>query len=140
LQAIGKNFGWELLQYYPTMYANKLVPAVNSSFVFHYFECFRQQRDLVVEPIKVNSWRIWSPSHSATPCSATSSPPNPDRDGGVQTSEVDERARFTADASAPHSAHGVCWKSPTRIHRLKQEKCLAAIAAVQSFFECGAVT
>ena len=61
LQTLGKNLGWELLQYYPTMYANTLVPAVNSSFVFHYFECFDNNCDLVVEPIKVNSWRIWSP-------------------------------------------------------------------------------
>ena len=39
LQGLGKDLGWELLEYYPTMYANTRVPGVNSAFVNHYFAC-----------------------------------------------------------------------------------------------------
>ncbi len=54
LHGLGKELGWELLQYYPTMYANTKVPFVNSAFVSHYFKCFDNNVDLALEPIKVN--------------------------------------------------------------------------------------
>jgi 2-polyprenyl-3-methyl-5-hydroxy-6-metoxy-1,4-benzoquinol methylase len=61
LQTLGQDLGWELLRYYPTMYANTLVPAVNSAFVAHYFKCYDNNVDLAVEPIKMSSIRLWSP-------------------------------------------------------------------------------
>jgi 2-polyprenyl-3-methyl-5-hydroxy-6-metoxy-1,4-benzoquinol methylase len=61
LTTLGQDLGWELLRYYPTMYANTLVPTVNSAFVNHYFQCFDNNCDLVVEPIKVSSLKLWSP-------------------------------------------------------------------------------
>jgi len=62
LQALGADFGWELLKYYPTMYANTRVPFVNSAFVNHYFRCFDNNCDLVIEPIKASSWKLFTPA------------------------------------------------------------------------------
>lgn len=61
LTALGQELGWKLLRYYPTMYANTLVPAVNSAFVNHYFQCFDNNCDLAIEPIKVGSWKLYTP-------------------------------------------------------------------------------
>ncbi|MFI5306116.1 MAG: class I SAM-dependent methyltransferase [Polyangiales bacterium] len=61
LQGLGKDLGWELLTYYPTMYANTLVPFVNSAFVNHYFKCLDDNCDLAVEPIHPGSWKLWTP-------------------------------------------------------------------------------
>lgn len=61
LQKVGERFGWELLKYYPTMYSNTRVPFVNAPFVNHYFKCFDNNLDLVVEPIQVGSWKLWTP-------------------------------------------------------------------------------
>ena len=61
LQVLGKDLGWELLKYYPTMYNNTRVPSVNSAFLEHYFKCNDNNVDLAVEPIKVGNWRLWTP-------------------------------------------------------------------------------
>jgi 2-polyprenyl-3-methyl-5-hydroxy-6-metoxy-1,4-benzoquinol methylase len=61
LTKLGQDLGWKLLRYYPTMYANTPVPAVNSAFVNHYFRCFDNNCDLAVEPIKVSSWKLYTP-------------------------------------------------------------------------------
>jgi SAM-dependent methyltransferase len=61
LQGLGKDRGWELLHYYPTMYANTRVPGVNSAFVEHYFKCHDNNCDLAVEPIKLSSWKLYTP-------------------------------------------------------------------------------
>ncbi len=61
LQSLGKELGWELLRYYPTMYANTLVPTVNSAFVNHYFKCHDNNVDLAVEPVNPKSLRLWTP-------------------------------------------------------------------------------
>jgi len=61
LQGLGKDLGWELLRYYPTMYANTRLPGVNSAFVEHYFKCLDNNCDLAVEPIHIDSWKLWSP-------------------------------------------------------------------------------
>jgi 2-polyprenyl-3-methyl-5-hydroxy-6-metoxy-1,4-benzoquinol methylase len=61
LTSLGKDLGWELLRYYPTMYANTRIPAANSAFLNHYFQCFDNNCDLVVEPIKLSSWKLWTP-------------------------------------------------------------------------------
>ena len=61
LQGLGKELGWELLEYYPTMYANTGVPGVNSAFLEHYFKCHDNNCDLAVEPIKLSSWKLYTP-------------------------------------------------------------------------------
>lgn len=61
LLTLGQDLGWQLLRYYPTMYANTRVPAVNSAFLTYYFQCFDNQVDLAIEPIKLSSWKLWSP-------------------------------------------------------------------------------
>jgi 2-polyprenyl-3-methyl-5-hydroxy-6-metoxy-1,4-benzoquinol methylase len=61
LSTLGQELGWKLLRYYPTMYANTLVPAVNSAFVNHYFRCFDNNCDLAIEPIKIDSWKLYTP-------------------------------------------------------------------------------
>ncbi len=57
----GEKMGWKLLRYYPTMYTNTLVPFVNTGFVTHYFSCHDDTLDLALEPIRMNSWRLWTP-------------------------------------------------------------------------------
>jgi 2-polyprenyl-3-methyl-5-hydroxy-6-metoxy-1,4-benzoquinol methylase len=57
----GRALGWTLLRYYPTMYTNTLVPFVNTRFVWHYLGCFDDTLDLVLEPIHVTSWRLFTP-------------------------------------------------------------------------------
>ncbi len=57
----GGAMGWTLLRYYPTMYTNTPVPFVNTRFVWHYLGCFDDTLDLALEPIHVNSWRLWTP-------------------------------------------------------------------------------
>jgi SAM-dependent methyltransferase len=44
-----------------TMYANTRVPGVNSAFVNHYFSCHDDTCDLAVEPIKLSSWKLYTP-------------------------------------------------------------------------------
>ncbi len=62
LFSLGAEMGWELVRYYPTMYANTRVPFVNTSFLVHYFRCFDDNVDLALEPIRFDSWKIWSPA------------------------------------------------------------------------------
>ena len=61
LKTLGQDLGWELLRYYPTMYTNTAVPFVNTAFVHHYLRCFDDTLDLAFEPIKIGSWRLWTP-------------------------------------------------------------------------------
>lgn len=61
LLALGDEMGWKLARYYPTMYANTRVPFVNTSFLVHYFRCFDDCVDLALEPIRIDSWKVWSP-------------------------------------------------------------------------------
>jgi 2-polyprenyl-3-methyl-5-hydroxy-6-metoxy-1,4-benzoquinol methylase len=61
LQTLGRDLGWELLDYYPTMYANTRVPFVNSAFVHHYFKCHDNNVDLALEPINPASLRLFMP-------------------------------------------------------------------------------
>ena len=55
------DLGLSLSQYYPTMYSNTRVPFVNFAFVNHYFACFDNTVDLALEPMRVGSWKLWSP-------------------------------------------------------------------------------
>jgi 2-polyprenyl-3-methyl-5-hydroxy-6-metoxy-1,4-benzoquinol methylase len=61
LQTLGKDLGWELLHYYPTMYSNTRIPGVNSAFLEHYFKCNDNNVDLAVEPVTVANWKLYSP-------------------------------------------------------------------------------
>ena len=61
LQGLGKDLGWELLRYYPTMYNNTRLPGVNSAFLEHYFKCYDNNVDLAVEGIKASSWKLYNP-------------------------------------------------------------------------------
>jgi 2-polyprenyl-3-methyl-5-hydroxy-6-metoxy-1,4-benzoquinol methylase len=58
---LGKELGWELLKYYPTMYGNTRVPTINNAFIDWYFRCYDNNCDLAVEPIKLTSWKLYSP-------------------------------------------------------------------------------
>jgi hypothetical protein len=42
------------------MYANTRVPFVNTAFVSHYFQCFDNNLDIAIEPIRAN-WKVLSP-------------------------------------------------------------------------------
>jgi SAM-dependent methyltransferase len=61
LQALGKDLGWELVRYYPTMYANTLTPGANTAFLNHYFAINDNNCDLAIEPPKLGNWKLWTP-------------------------------------------------------------------------------
>jgi len=61
LHSLGNDLGWTLLHYYPTMYSNTPVPFVNSAFIEHYFKCFDNCVDIAVEPLRIDSLKLWSP-------------------------------------------------------------------------------
>lgn len=62
LVTLGKELGWKVRAYYPSMYANTRIPFVNSAFVAHYFKCCDNNCDLAVEPIKTDNWKLYSPA------------------------------------------------------------------------------
>jgi 2-polyprenyl-3-methyl-5-hydroxy-6-metoxy-1,4-benzoquinol methylase len=61
LLGIGDKLGWQLLQYYPTMYSNTFVPFVNARFLLHYFGCCDDTLDLANEPIQVGNLKLYTP-------------------------------------------------------------------------------
>lgn len=61
LHALGRDLGWELIRYYPTMYANTLLPGANTAFLNHYFAINDNNCDLAVEPPALGNWKLWSP-------------------------------------------------------------------------------
>jgi SAM-dependent methyltransferase len=61
LHGLGKELGWQLHRYYPTMYANTRLPFANFVFLEHYFKCHDNNCDLALEPINPASWKLWSP-------------------------------------------------------------------------------
>jgi 2-polyprenyl-3-methyl-5-hydroxy-6-metoxy-1,4-benzoquinol methylase len=61
LQTLGSELGWKLVAFHPTMYANTRLPFANSAFLDHYFRCYDNNCDLVAEPIKASSWKLFSP-------------------------------------------------------------------------------
>lgn len=62
VQKAAATLGWELLRFYPTMYGNRLIPGQNPRFGLHYLRCFDDCLDLLTEPVRVNSWRFWTPA------------------------------------------------------------------------------
>jgi len=61
LLSMGGELGWELVKYHPTMYTNTFWPLINQRFLTHYFSAFDDTVDLALEPIKINSWKLWTP-------------------------------------------------------------------------------
>jgi SAM-dependent methyltransferase len=57
----GHKMGWRLFRYYPTMYANTLVPFINSRFVFHFMKCGDDTIDVVFGPIDLANAKLWTP-------------------------------------------------------------------------------
>ena len=56
----GHKLGWRLFRYYPTMYANTLVPFINSRFVFHFMKCGDDTIDVVFGPIELANAKLWT--------------------------------------------------------------------------------
>lgn len=61
LREAGARRGWTLSHYYSTMYNNTLVPTMNPRFALHYVRCHDDVFDLVSEPIRIDSPRLFSP-------------------------------------------------------------------------------
>lgn len=61
LVSLGDKLGWELLQYYPSMYSNTLHPFANQRFLMHYFQMCDNTLDLVTEPIQVKNPKLYTP-------------------------------------------------------------------------------
>ena len=61
LREQGEKLGWSVVRHYPTMYNNTLVPTMNPRFVLHYVRCHDDTFDLVTEPIRADSWKLWTP-------------------------------------------------------------------------------
>jgi Methyltransferase domain len=58
----GHKMGWRLFRYYPTMYANTLVPFITSRFVFHFMKCGDDTIDVVFGPIDLANAKLWTPA------------------------------------------------------------------------------
>jgi 2-polyprenyl-3-methyl-5-hydroxy-6-metoxy-1,4-benzoquinol methylase len=56
----GHKMGWRLSRYYPTMYANTLVPFINSRFVVHFMKCGDDTIDVVFGPIDLANAKLWT--------------------------------------------------------------------------------
>jgi 2-polyprenyl-3-methyl-5-hydroxy-6-metoxy-1,4-benzoquinol methylase len=61
LRAHAEALGWKLVRYYPTMYGNTLIPGENPRFGLHYLRCHDDCLDLLTEPIRWDSWRLYTP-------------------------------------------------------------------------------
>jgi 2-polyprenyl-3-methyl-5-hydroxy-6-metoxy-1,4-benzoquinol methylase len=60
LLAAGQRLGWRLARYYPTMYANTLVPFINSRFGFHFMRCGDDTIDVLFAPIDFKNPKLWT--------------------------------------------------------------------------------
>jgi 2-polyprenyl-3-methyl-5-hydroxy-6-metoxy-1,4-benzoquinol methylase len=56
----GQRLGWRLARYYPTMYANTLVPFINSRFGFHFMRCGDDTIDVLFEAIDFKNPKLWT--------------------------------------------------------------------------------
>jgi SAM-dependent methyltransferase len=61
LREAGQAVGWSVERLYSTMYNNTLFPFMNPRFVLHYLRCLDDVWDLVAEPIRFNSYKLWTP-------------------------------------------------------------------------------
>jgi 2-polyprenyl-3-methyl-5-hydroxy-6-metoxy-1,4-benzoquinol methylase len=53
--------GWTLVCYYSTMYGNTLIPGENQRGGLHYLRCHDDCLDLLTEPMRFDSWRLYTP-------------------------------------------------------------------------------
>jgi len=60
LLTAGQRLGWRLARYYPTMYANTLVPFINSRFGFHFMRCGDDTIDVLFSPIDYKNPKLWT--------------------------------------------------------------------------------
>jgi 2-polyprenyl-3-methyl-5-hydroxy-6-metoxy-1,4-benzoquinol methylase len=60
LLGAGQKLGWRLARYYPTMYANTLVPFINSRFGFHFMCCGDNTIDVLFAPIDYKNPKLWT--------------------------------------------------------------------------------
>ena len=56
----GHKLGWRLFRYHPTMYANTLVPFINSRFVLYFMKCGDDTIDVVFGPIDLANAKLWT--------------------------------------------------------------------------------
>jgi 2-polyprenyl-3-methyl-5-hydroxy-6-metoxy-1,4-benzoquinol methylase len=56
----GRKLGWRLARFYPTMYANTLVPFINSRFGFHFMRCGDDTIDVLFAPIDFKNPKLWT--------------------------------------------------------------------------------
>jgi 2-polyprenyl-3-methyl-5-hydroxy-6-metoxy-1,4-benzoquinol methylase len=56
----GHALGWRLSRSYSTMYANTLVPFINSRFGFHFMRCADDTIDVLFAPIDFKNPKLWT--------------------------------------------------------------------------------
>jgi 2-polyprenyl-3-methyl-5-hydroxy-6-metoxy-1,4-benzoquinol methylase len=56
----GEKLGWRLSRFYPTMYANTLVPFINSRFGFHFMRCGDDTIDVLFSAIDFKNPKLWT--------------------------------------------------------------------------------
>ncbi|HVU01828.1 MAG TPA: class I SAM-dependent methyltransferase [Polyangiaceae bacterium] len=61
LLATGKRAGWDLLEYYPTMYSNTRIPFLNERFYFYYTQVTDGTLDALMEPVKAGALLLRAP-------------------------------------------------------------------------------
>jgi hypothetical protein len=60
LLSIGERVNWQLLHFYPTMYANTPMPFVNGHFFLHYCRTGDNTIDCALEPIRLNNRKLYT--------------------------------------------------------------------------------
>lgn len=58
LQGLAQSVGWRVVNYYSTMYGNRMIPGENTRCGMHYLRCHDNCVDLLMEPVRLNSWRL----------------------------------------------------------------------------------
>jgi SAM-dependent methyltransferase len=61
LRSAAKKLGWRLEHFYSATYDNTLFPGRNQRFGLYYLRAYDDCLDLTTEPIRLNSWRLWTP-------------------------------------------------------------------------------
>jgi 2-polyprenyl-3-methyl-5-hydroxy-6-metoxy-1,4-benzoquinol methylase len=61
LRSAAQRLGWELAQYYPTMYGNVLEPGQSTRFCLHYLRSHDDCIDVLTEPLNLRSWKLYTP-------------------------------------------------------------------------------
>lgn len=61
LREHAEALGWSVVRYYDTMYGNTLIPGENPRCGLHYLRCHDDCLDLLTEPVRFDSWRMYTP-------------------------------------------------------------------------------